>query len=735
LLIAAAAAAQAPRVVSGRVLELRDSLPVSGMLAELAGTALRTFTDSQGRFTLAGAPPGPVLIAVRGPAFLPDTVLLAEDRDTLTVYLAREIMALAPVEVRGERHLARQRFEELAQPSVVSITGGEFKRAPSVLEPDVIRTIQLLPGTVAKNDYSIGYNVRGGESDQNLVQLDGITVFNPSHLGGLFSTFDVDAIDRADFLTGGFPAGFSGRLSSVLDIALRPGAADRWHGTAHVSLLSSKLLLEGPLPGPATFLASARRTYADQVVRALSKEELPYYFTDVVGKIHVPTGGGSLAITGYWGRDAFDLPLSQDSTADQLNVVMNWGNRLGGATWRAPLAGGTLETRVAISEFTTTLGFLPDVARFDNHVRLLTAGATLETRPHANHALRVGTGIERYTVRYRIESPVLQTTFLDAGYAPIVLSAFADEQWSPTTRLMLRPGLRLEHVTGAGFTGLSPRVAFKAFLTDALAVTGSAGRYYQPIHSIRDQELPVAIYEFWIGADRYIPVARSDHAVLGFEGWLGSDFQVTFEGYRKTFANLVTPDRAQDLRREGDEFVPASGNAWGGDLLIRRHAGAVRGWIAYGFTRATRISEGVTYPPAHDRRHTLNVVLEAPGPLGSDFSVRWGYGSPLPYTGFFGQWDHRRYNATDHSFDDVLEEPIAGPRNGERFPPYSRLDLGLRWSYRLLGAQWQTYLQVANAYNRRNVFLYLFNYDRAPPTRSGVSQLPFLPAFGFEVRF
>jgi len=223
--------------------------------------------------------------------------------------------------------------------------------------------------------------------------------------------------------------------------------------------------------------------------------------------------------------------------------------------------------------------------------------------------------------------------------------------------------------------------------------------------------------------------------VLGAERWWGSELQVTVEGYHKTFANLVTPNRAQDLRRRGDEYIPTTGDAWGIDVLVRRHLGRMRGWVAYGLVHTQRTAAGVVYPPAHDRRHTVNVVLEAPGPLGADLAVRWGYGSPLPYTGFIGEWDHRLYSVLDHVFDEAEQEPISGPINGERYPPYSRLDVGLRWSFSALGATWGPYLQIVNAYNRQNVFLYFFDYLDTPPTRTGVSQLPFLPTFGMEIRW
>jgi hypothetical protein len=738
LTLSSIAALQAQqRTVAGRVLGVRDSVPVAGALVAALGTAHRAVTDTAGRFTLAGIPLGPVRLVIRNPTFVPDTVSLGLTQDTVTVYLRNIVIQLAPVEVRGEALIARRRFENIAQPSVITISPEEIRAAPTLLEPDVIRAVQLLPGTVARNDYSIGYNVRGGETDQNLVTLDGIPVFNPSHLGGLFSTFDADAIDHADFLTGGFPAAYSGRLSSVLDIAVKNGDRTRLRGDGQMSLLSSKLLLQGPLPGHGTLLGSVRRTYLDAVVSAFTSEVLPYYFTDALGKLHQPLGPHrSLDITGYWGKDALDMELvSATATRSAVDLAFNWGNRLLGATYRDTLAGIPLMLRGGISEFRTTLGLLPSLARFDNRALLRTAALAVTPPTWSDNALELGGSVESYAMDYAVGSPALQTTLLDTHYRPTDWAAYFDDQWSPTSWLRLRPGLRLEHVPAAHFTGFAPRVAYKVFLSKNVALTGSAGRYFQAIHSIRDQQFPITIYEFWIGADSTVPVARADHLVFGLEAWPTPALQLTVEGYRKTFAGLVTPDRAQDVREGGLKVLPVSGDAWGFDVLLRRHVGKVRGWIAYSFTKDTRVSQGVTYPPAQDRRHTLNVVLETRGPWHSDMGVRWGYGSPLPYTGFLGEWDHRRYSAIDGTFDEGEGEPIGGPINGQRYPPYARLDVGFRWTWHRWGAVWNPYLQIVNLYNRRNVFLYFFDYGDSPPTRTGVSQLPFLPTFGMEVHF
>lgn len=737
------AGAQASRDLRGTVRSIGDSAPLAGVRLTVVAKGIPTpapsvVTAADGSFTLRRIPVTGVRLALTRPDVAHDTVTVPDGVDTVTIYALVVPVSLKPVVITAtETPLARERFETEAQSSRVTLAPADIQRAPALFEPDVVRVVQYLPGTVAKNDYQIGFNVRGGESDQNLIQLDGVPIFNPSHLAGLFSTFDANAVARTDFYTGGFPADYSGRLSSVLDITLRDGNPDRVAVNGEVSLLSSKVLVEGPA-GPATWLASVRRTYADALVSLFSAKVLPYHFTDVLGKVTLPYGRrGSVAVTGYWGRDAFNLELVK-ATADHPSqrVKFDWGNALVGASWRQPLGStALLETRAGVSTFSTTLALRPSLVEFTNDARLFTAQSTLMPAPGARHDLRLGGAVESYAMNYGLGSVALETSFFTAHYAPTVWSLFADDRWRAARWLLLRPGVRLDHVTGADRTVAAPRLSFRTYLGSSDAIQGSVGRYYQAIHSIRDQEIPVTIFEFWIGADRNVPIGRADHVVLGYERWFGRDVQLSVEGYHKTFAGLVTPNRAQDLRVAGDEFIPADGYAWGADLLLRKYTGAIRGWIAYGYTRTVRRSQGVEFPPAHDRRHTLNVIAFTPGPLGSDMGIRFGLGSPLPYTGFIGQWDHRFYDATNNRFTDAETEPISSTINGERYPTYTRLDVSLRWQFEEWGGRWEAYVQVANVYNRMNPFLYVFDYDAAPPTRTGVSQIPLLPMFGVEFWF
>ncbi|MBE0591538.1 MAG: TonB-dependent receptor [Gemmatimonadales bacterium] len=730
--------AQETRDVTGLVLALRDSTPIGGVLVRVTAREMTVVTDAAGAFVLPGVPRVPLTLTFTRLGVQPDTARLRPEQDEIRVYLQQVPIELPPITAEVAP-AARLRFDAEVQPSVVSIDRQTIALLPALMEADVLRVVQLLPGTTALNDYTVGFNVRGGEPDQNLTQLDGITVFNPSHLGGLFSTFDADAVDAVDFITGAFPAEYGGRLSSVLDVGVRPGRSDRFGVQGNVSLLATKLLVEGPVGHSGiTYLLSARRTYADVLVGALSSEVLPYHFADAVGKLSAPIGrGGSLSLTGYWGEDAIDWTwIEARPGQDAVILKADWGNRLLGLRFRHPIGAHEISIDAGITTFSTRFRLEPSVFDAANTVRLLSSRATLELRPHAAHVLRMGGGVEDYRMTYHVVSESFGAEFFTAGYRPRVWSVFLDEQWRPFRWLMLRPGVRVEAVQGPDVVTVAPRVGAKAFLSRDLALTASVGRYHQAIHSLRDQNVPWNIFDFWIGADSATPVARSDHFVLGLERWFGGRVSVTLEGYRKTFRDIIDANLNEDPRVTGDETVPVDGDAWGIDLLVRKHWGGLTGWVAYSLNRTVRRSRGEEYPAVHDRRHSLNVVLQTRGPLGSDMSVRVGYGSPLPFTPFVGEWTHRVYRADANAFDDSQREPIASPTlNSARYPYYGRIDVSFRWEVRKWGGVLRPYVQLVNVLNRKNVFVYSFDYTTAPATRSAISQLPILPSVGVEFVF
>jgi hypothetical protein len=732
------ALSQDRRDVRGTVYSAQDSTPVGGVDVSVAALAIRAATDASGLFVLRNTPRTRVAVTFRRIGLAADTVWLEPDQDTLLVYLLPVAVVLPTVEAQAQLE-ARERFEQTVQPSVVSIDRQTINRLPSLAEADVVKVVQLLPGTIATNDYSVGFNVRGGEPDQNLTQMDGITVFNPTHLGGLFSTFDANAVRSVNFITGAFPAEYGGRLSSVMDVGVRAGRPDRIGFQGLVSLISSKLLVEGPIGGTGmTFLLGGRRTYADLLVGLLSSQTMPYYFYDMIGKLSAPVGSqGDISLTGYWGRDVVDWPWIEDKPGRQgVNLDASWGNQLLGLRFTHALGRGEIRIDASYAGFSPSFGLEPGIFRADNRVRLLTTAFRIALSPGAKHAVRIGAGYENYEMTYDAGSESLSAEFYRAQYVPRVWSLFLDDQWRMFPWLFLRPGVRLEAVQGPDVVNWAPRIGFKAFVTSEFAITGSAGRYYQAIHSLRDQNIPWNMIDFWIGADETTPVARSDHLVLGFEKWFGQDLSLSIEAYRKTFDGIMDYNVEEDPRTQGDETIPMEGDAWGIDLLLRKHLGRVTGWVAYGYGRVMRRSGGREFPAVHDRRHMFNLILQSPGPLGSDMSVRFGYGSPLPFTPFVGEWHHRFYYATDHTLDDYDLEPIASATlNSARYPYYSRIDVSFWWELRKWGGLLRPYVQLVNVLNRKNVFIYTYDYTTAPATRSAVSQLPLLPSVGVEFVF
>jgi hypothetical protein len=729
---------QQRRDVVGRVLAAQDSTPIAGVSIRLSELSIGTTTDESGGFVLLAVPRSRQSVTFQRIGLAPDTVWLQPDQDTMLVYMQTVAVLLPAIEAQAQLQ-ARERFEEIVQPSAVSIDRNTIRKLPALAEADVVKVVQLLPGTIATNDYSVGFNVRGGEPDQNLIQMDGVTIFNPTHLGGLFSTFDADAVESVNFITGAFPAEYGGRLSSVMDVDIRAGRSDRVGVRGQVSLISSKLLIEGPIGGTGiSFLVAGRRTYADVLIGLLTSETMPYYFYDAIGKLAASVGsGGVLSVIGYVGKDVVDWPWIEERPGRSgVNLDASFGNRLVGLRFSHPLGRGDVTVDASYTNSAPTFGLEPGIFRADNRVGLLAAKFLYAVSPGATHDVRLGAGYESYEMTYDAGSKSLSAEFYKAGYSPRIWSAFIDDQWRVFPWLFLRPGMRVEAVEGQGVAKWAPRIGIKGFVSRDFAITGSVGRYYQAIHSLRDQNIPWNMIDFWIGADETTPVGRSDHVVLGFECWFGLETSISVEGYHKTFDDIVDYNLNEDTRIQGDETIPMDGKSWGVDVLLRRHLGRVTGWIAYGLAKVNRRSRGQEFPAVHDRRHTLNVVLQSPGPFGSDMSVRFGYGSPLPFTPFVGEWNHRYYYAADHSLSDYDREPIASQTlNSARYPYYGRIDISFWWETRKWGGILRPYVQLVNMLNRKNVFLYTYDYTTAPAKRSAISQLPLLPSVGVEFIF
>jgi hypothetical protein len=753
--------AQQTGVVAGQVIDAGTSEARPGTGVAIVGTTRGAIADANGRFVIPAVPVGDATLRARLLGYkTQEQAVVVREHDTTQVIFRLETEATVLGAVRTQaRPVERDIFESRPNVGSVQITARAAEGVPKFGEPDIIRIVQLLPGVEARNDFSTGLNVRGGESDQNLILIDGFPIYNPFHLGGLFSTFIDPTVRDVSLMTGGFPARYGGRLSSVLDVRSAEETRSGVHGTAELSVLASTGELGGAFGGgKGTWMVSGRRTYADKFVDLISTQTLPYHFRDEQAHFtYAFTPTTKLAITAYDGRDILDANIAtfgDTSNADPAGgtFLFDWGNTVYGASLTKTLANRnrhgfsrfllgdttTLEQRASSSTFSTRLDLGDGSLTLQNSVRDLRLAGSL-TAHTTTHERSVGYDVASYRIRYDARSSEAETQLYDLRQSPVSAAGYVDDIWRVSPSWILESGVRVEGMPSAKWMAVSPRFSTKYFLTKDFALTAAVGRFSQWTHSLAREDIPVRLFDFWVASDSVTPISSAWHYVLGTERWLSPTRYVRIEGFYKKYGQLLEGNPQEDPARHGDEFNSVDGDSYGADLLIRQfESGPFSGWISYTYAVAARSLGGVTYFPGHDRRHDLNVV--ASWRLAKYvFGVRFGYATGTPYTDIVGEIVRRVYDPGQNAFGTrgggTQTEFIGGPRNGARLPSTQRLDLDVTRRYQVRGTTIAPYLSLVNAYNAKNVFLYVFDYGKTPPTRQAISQFPLLPSAGVTIHF
>jgi len=740
-----------PAVVAGRVLVRADTAapaPANGATVGVVGTSLVATTGADGRFLIASVPVGARTLRIRLPGYrAADRALRAVGGDTVRVevVLERSVQLLSPVRADARR-VEAELFLTRPGISTLVVEGQEMAGVPKLGEPDVVRVVQLMPGVVARNDFNTGLTVRGGEADQNLVLLDGFPLYNPFHLGGLFSTFMDATVGGVELLTGAFPARYGGRLSSVLDVRsaveLRPGV----HTTADLSALGATARFAGGFAGGrGSWSVAGRRTYADAVQSIFTDDIFPYHFHDLQGHAAWVLGNGTrVSVTAYRGRYVLDADLSSfeaDSIVSKSNRgrwAFDWGNELLGVVIAKELGERTtIEQRLSTSGFSTRLDLGSGASTQRSEVRDVRAAGSLRVRGDV-HDRSIGYELTAQRIRHASGSPQTETTEFDLTQRPFTAALWLDDLWQLSPRWLLEGGLRAEALSGRSWMALSPRVSVKYFASPQLALTAGAGRVTQTMHSLAGDGA-LRYFDVWLASDSFVPVATAWHWVAGAERRVGDVGSVRVEGFLKRYDRVLEADPSEDPQRRGDEFLSATGSAFGVDMIARwQLKSGATGWITYSYGVSRRERDGRTWAPGSDRRHDLNVVATRPLAkfrVGARFNLATG----TPYTPIVGGVTRRVY---DPSLDrwgtgdpEILIESIGGVHNSARFPVTHRLDLDVSRELVVRGATVAPYVSVVNAYNAKNVFVYLYKYSTSQPTRRAISQFPVLPTAGVRVAF
>jgi hypothetical protein len=744
LTAACAAAAQEPTVpLAGTVHDAQSgrALPGVVVVVELAPRqAVRT--DSAGAFRFSAVPPGRAVLRARHPGYAPsDTVLALPHAGPVAVRLRPLTYTLAPLTVRAAQSGAeaeRALFDREPLPGVVGVSREELRDVPALAEPDVLRSLQALPGVVLLNDLSAHLHVRGGGPDQNLFLLDDARVFAPYHVFGAFGAFNPDAVSRVDFFRGSIPARFGGALSSVVDVEQRGGGAERLEMEGGASLLAARATAAGALPGGrGGWMLAGRRSDADVVLPRITGNDFPYAFHDAQGRLSIaPSPRQRMQASFLVSGDRYRM-TGHGAGGDLLST---WRNGVGSLRWtRLGSGNSSLSATAWLSTFGAELvsGSGEDAPATANRVRI--GGVRVEAvRRGEARGIRAGVEVEggRVVLDGDDEPGSYVAGRTEARHALPALYAEA-EQWVGAVRVT--PGVRLVHDGRGSGLLVEPRLSGRLHLTPDVALTVGAGRGHQLLSTVRDDRHVMPGAHFWFVHPEGAPASTTDGVGAALEGWRGTGWSFALEGYARVFRGV--PRWRPEGSRALSQLRFDDGTGAGAELSLRRHAGRLTGWVGYGWSRVELREEesGRGYAPAWDRRHAVDAAVFYRPAGRLTLSGRGVYGSGLPYWPFTGYVTVPRLEPLAGGTREKGTVPVWADEQ-DRYPAYFRIDLAARVRFRVARVEVEPYASVQNATGRANVLYYRLLQSPTPaePTvlvpETAFSSVT-IPSLGFDVRF
>ena len=685
---------------------------------------------------------------------------------TLNVILSACLVTITPEtedSIRTERvdevivtaNSARQRIQNV-QTGAEVLQIEELTATPQLFgESDIMRSIQLLPGVKSESDASSSFQVRGGTSAQNQVLFDNAPIYNVGHVGGLFSTFNNDALAGATLYKGLLPAQFGGASSAVLDITGRTGNKQAYHGGATVGLLAAKGTFEGPIvKDKASFLVTARRTYMDLFLK-LSPDfrHNTLYFYDISAKFDwTISNRDQLFLTFFTGYDR---------TAVDKMVDIRWSNLMTSLKWLHHFNGG--------SNSQTTLYY----SGYQNDNGVDFVGMNLWYKGH----IRQGSLRQDFTINlgepYQLKAG-FQTSLMNVKSAEWqVVNKYGKEErrawenvaWVNGTfrlseALSLSAGIRLNLFSPLGgslyydlepdgsiawyynyknneivttHTVIEPRASISYQPTELTSIKLAYARTSQNIHALRNQNTSTPFDRYTISSNIFKPEIADQISAGVYMMTPGQDYDFSLEGYYRKTDNVLDYRDGKSFSSEIELerlILAGEGKSYGVELCARKNIGRLTGWIAYTLawskTRIDGINNGEWYDANNDRRHDINIVGAYKLSDRWTINAAWVFNSGQAFTA-----PSSKYQIIDNWIYYYAE------RNGYRAPDYHRLDVSASWTKRGEKVTREWVFGIYNLYNRYNPFLINFeDSENGARTRAvQYSLFGIVPSVSFNIKF
>lgn len=675
-------------------------------------------TSNDGKFSKA-LPRGKKTIVVSfvGHEIYRKTFFLARDT-TLSVSLQSTAGHLQEVEIIGQRN-PQEEMLQTNRTSTYLLTQEDIRMLPILGgEADVIKALQLLPGTVRGVEGSSDLFVRGGAADQNLVLLDDVPIYNPSHMLGFISVFNPDILHKVEAINGGFPAEFGGRLSSILNIETIDNVATKTRISGDIGVIASRLFIEQPVVKDKVSLwVAGRRTYIDQVVKAIGNEELPYYFYDLNGKmIFKPSGRDRIEVSYYGGVDELELFRDRDNDGDgflteyeagNTSLSLQWNHRLKN-NWNSSVSLIRSEYKYNIrnSFEENELLALSDIEDYGARVlfqkdSLFGQGIFKGGAEWTRHAVSPNIINSQGTIAELFESSATD------GRLSNEMALHAQYEWPVSERWRFNAGIRasMAAVKDKIYLYPEPRVSVRYAISNDEALKFSYSRMVQYMHRISNSAV-TSPTDIWYPVTASIRPQTSHQAALAWQRSLPrKDLFLSVEAYYKSMNSLIGYEEGTNLFLNNDfesKLIQGSGSSYGLEFLIRKDAGKFTGWISYTLSWSWRqydeINGGARFPSRYDRRHNGAVVMQYAISKRWAVSAVWEYISGSRFTPVIGQ-----YITLAPTLTGVDLVPIYSGINQVKLADSHRLDFGVKFRGRPERKfQYQWFAGVYNAYNRAN---------------------------------
>lgn len=706
-----------------------------------------------------------------------EVINLTEDQ-TFTIEMIPDRLMIETVEIVAE---AENTNITNLETGVERMDAQLIKEIPQFMgEVDIIRSIQLLPGVSTVGEGASGFNVRGGNIDQNLILLDEASVFNSSHLFGFFSVFNADAVKDLTLYKGGIPSKYGGRLSSVLDVRQKEGNLKKVSGVVGLGLISSRLMIEGPIKkDKASFMVAGRRSYGDLLVPIVNKDfrGSQLFFYDVNAKLNYKFNDNNrIFLSGYIGADKFKFDDDFESY---------WGNKTATLRWNHLFGPQLFSNFSAVySDYTYSLGVPEGTTAFEwtAGIQNTNLKADFTYFPNVNNTVDFGLQSTFYNFSPgRAEGTGSESIFnvIEVQKQRATeLGVYVSNKQSIGSNFSVQYGLRYSYFMNVGardvyrygsdelsdqtltdtihygkgdvikdFDGWEPRIALNYSFSQRTSIKASYNRINQYIHLVSNTTAATPI-DIWMPTGEYIDPAVVDQVSLGyFRNFKENSYKFSVEGFYKQYDNLLEYKDGAELLLNNNmetELKQGEGRAYGFEFQVEKVKGKLTGWVSYTLSRSEMqvdgISNGNYYPTNYDKTHDISVVA-----LYS-LNDKWSFGANFAFmSGRPATYPDSRY-----VFEGITVPNYAN-RNGARTPAYHRLDLSAtltpqKKKDKILffvnrPAHWQSSwtFSLYNAYGRKNAYSVYFQQDEDNPSETAAYQLSIfgsiIPGVTYNLKF